>query len=145
MWTKEQILQNAMASLNKEDQPWQVTVEGDSIIATWKWMNAVFFAPTEVTDEVKEYKFIVTLLDNGKWKEKDIINESSAGFSKGGFGFNKSSFYGHTYSKSVTIGFGKDKDTGEVGIVKSKFDTSMVKEPIRAFLKGCGWKKKGFF
>lgn len=145
MWTKEQILANAEASLNKADQPWEVKVEGDTIVATWKWMDATFFSPTEISDEVKEFKFQVTLLDNGKWKEMDYSSSKSTSGGFGGFGMSSSTFIGHSYNKSVTIGLGKNKDTGESGVVKFDFDTSKIKEPIREFLKSCGWKKKGLF
>lgn len=145
MWTKEQILEKAESELNKEDRPWSVKVEGDTIVATWKWMDATFFSPTQVTDEAKEFKFIVTLLDNGKWKEMDYSSSKSTKVGFGGFGMSSSTFIGHSYSKSGTIAFGKNKDTGETGIVKFNFDTAQIKGPIRDFLKSCGWKKKGLF
>ena len=36
-------------------------------------MDATFFSPNEITNEVKEYSYIVTLTDKGKWTEKDIL------------------------------------------------------------------------
>lgn len=145
MWTKEQILANATSMLNKPENPWEVKVENDQIIATWKWMDATFFSPTQISEEVKQFKFIVTLLDNGKWKEKDIINESTASVNGNGLNLNKSFFVGKSFNKSVTIGLGKNNDTGDVGVQKFSFDSTKIKEPIRDFLKNCGWKKKGFF
>lgn len=66
MITKQSILENIQTDLNQSNQPWEVTIQGDSIVATWKWMDATFFSPNDITNEIKEYKFIVTLLDNYK-------------------------------------------------------------------------------
>ena len=75
MKSKEEVLNNALIVLNKPDKPWEVTITNDSIVAKWKWMDATFFAPSEITNEVKEYSYIVTLTDKGKWIEKDITSE----------------------------------------------------------------------
>lgn len=142
---KQYILQNIQNDLNKPNQPWVVTVQGNSIVAYWKWMDATFFSPTDITNQVKEYKFIVTLLDNNKWSEKDISTQSSSNINKTGLSFGKSSFVGHKVSKSIKIGIGKDNNTGKVGIIYSKFDTSIIKNAIRSYLTNCGWKKKSLF
>ena len=144
---KQQVLYNAMAVLNQPNQPWQVQVEQDSLIATWKWMDATFFGVGTVTDEEKEYKFIVTLLDNGKWTEKDISKESQAkvNFNNGKLSFGSSSFSGTSTRKSITIGLGKNNQTGQTGVIAFRFDTNIIKEPIRAYLKANGYKKKGLF
>lgn len=144
---KQKVLQETEKFLNKQEQPWKVIVEGDSIIATWKWMDATFFSEREVSDEEKEYKFIVTLKDNGKWKETDQSKEktSNIDFKDGKISFGTSSFIGNSTQKSFTIGLGKNKDTGETGIIKFKFDTKIMKEPIRQYLASNGWKKAGLF
>jgi len=46
---------------------------------------------------------------------------------------------------SFTFGMGKDNQTGEVGLVSFKFNTTTVKQPIRDYLTSCGWKKAGLF
>lgn len=145
MLTKEQILANIENDLNSNDRAWKVVVEGDKIIADWKWMDATFFGPTDITKEVKEFKFIVTLLDNGKWKELDVSSENETSIGKGGFNFNKSGFVGHQFNKSFTLGLGRNNQTGEVGVQAFKFSTNDIKVPIREYLKKCGWKKKGLF
>lgn len=142
---KQVILQNIKNDLNKPNQPWEISIEGNSIVAYWKWMDATFFSPNDVTNEIKEYKFIVTLLDNSKWSEQDASTQSNVSFNGNGLSFGTSSFSGNQVSKSITIGFGKDNSTGKVGIIKSKFDTSIIKNAIRNYLTNCGWKKKGLF
>jgi len=142
---KYSVLNYAPTALNKPDQPWYVTVEGDAIVARWKWMDAYFFAPGEVSEETKQYTFRAVLGNNGKWREVDYTDQKSAGVSMSGgnlkFGASSQKFIGKTTQKSVTFGLGKDKQTGATGIIKFKFDTSLVKEPIRAYLAQYGWKK----
>ncbi len=147
MVEKEKVLMDVANVLNKEDQPWEVIVEGDSIIASWKWMNAVFFQPSEITEEIKQYKFTVTLGKNGKYTEHDQTEnkKNNIDFSEGKISFGASTFSGQTTQKSFTIGLGKDKQTDKTGVIVSKFDTQIIKEPIRQYLKDCGWKKKVFF
>lgn len=146
---KQRVLDAAPDALNREDRPWQVTVEGDSIVARWKWMDATFFAPKEVTEEAKEYSFTVILNDKGKWKEVDQSEQKSAGVSMGGgklsIGGSSQKFIGKTTQKSFEFGVGANKQTGEAGLVGFKLDTSQVKKPIRDYLAGCGWKKSGLF
>lgn len=144
---KQKVLQDAENVLNKQDQPWSIVVEENSIIATWKWMDATFFSVDEISDEEKKYKFIVTLKDNGKWKETDQSQEKTANINMkdGKISFGTSSFVGSSMQKNITIGLGKNKETGETGIIKFKFDTKIMKEPIRQYLMDCGWKKAGLF
>jgi len=146
---KEKVLAEAVSILNKEDEPWEVSVEGDSIVARWKWMDAVFFAPHEVNDETKKYTFKVKLNNNGKWKEYDSYDDKGldVDFSDGQitFGKKKDVFKGTSTQKSFEVGIGADKQSGKVGILVFKFDTDRIKKPMREYLKSCGWKKAGLF
>jgi len=146
---KQKVLADAPAVLNQPDRPWEVSVQGDSIIARWKWMDATFFGPGQVTNEAKAYTFTVTLSDKGKWKENDKtqIKKTKArmGGGKLSFGASSGSFSGKSTQKSFQFGAGKNNQTGEAGIVSFSFDTSKVKKPIREYLESCGWKKAGLF
>jgi len=146
---KKKVLAEAPGALNKPDQPWEVTVEGDSIIARWKWMDATFFSPNEVNDQTKQFTFTVTLNEKGKWKELDKTESKSTGVKMSGgklsFGSSSNSFSGKTNQKSIQFGVGKNNQTGQVGIVGAKFNTTSVKQPIRDYLTACGWKKAGLF
>jgi len=61
-------LAEAPGAPNKPEQPWEVTVEGDSIIAHQKWMDASFFSPNEVCDETRALTFTIALNNKGKWQ-----------------------------------------------------------------------------
>lgn len=146
---KQRVLANAPASLNRSERPWTVTLEGDSIVARWKWMDATFFAPHEINDETKQFTFTVTLSDNRTWKELDKTENKSSGVKMNGgklsFGGSSSTFIGKTNQKSIQFGAGRDNRTGQVGLVGFKFNTTDVKQPIRDYLTACGWKKSGMF
>ena len=146
---KAKVLADAQAALNKPDQPWEARVEGDSIVARWKWKDATYFSPSEVNNEIKEFTFTVTLNDKGKWKEVDKTQSKAAGVSMSGgklsIGSSSSSFIGKTNQKSVSFGLGKNNQTGEAGLIGIKFDTTKVKQPVRDYLTKCGWKKAGLF
>ena len=146
---KLKALQDAPHALNRPDRPWEVTVEGDSIVARWKWMDATFFAPHEVSDETRQFTFIVTLTDKGTWKELDQTENKSAGVKMNGgkltIGGSSSSFMGKTNQKSFQFGVGKNNQTGQAGLIGFKFNTTAVKQPIRDYLTSCGWKKAGLF
>ena len=144
---KQQVLYDAQYVLNRPDQPFLVTVEGDSIVARWKWMDAIFFAPHEVNEEIRSYTFTATLNDKGKWKELDQSVQKSQGVQMNGgtlsFGSSSSSFKGKQTGKSFQFGLGVNNQTGEAGFVGFKYDTSLVKNYIRGYLTNCGWKKAG--
>ena len=112
-------------------------------------MDARFFTEGGISDEDKEFTFTVTLKDNGKWKEVDSTSSkiSSIRMHNGKLSFSKDISFskGKTYKKSISFGIGQDKESGKVGIVESRLDTSIIKKSIRDYLKQCGWKKAGLF
>ena len=146
---KQTMLYQAPAVLNRPDQPWFVQIEGDTIVARWKWMDATFFAPHEATVEVQQFTFAVTLTDKGTWKELDSTESKSSGIRMGGgsigFGTSSDKFAGKKSQKSFSVGLGRDNETGQFGVIAFKFDSTMLKQPIRDYLTANGWKKAGLF
>ena len=149
MSEKQRVLLNAPGALNRPDRPWEVVIEGDSIIARWKWMDAMFFAPHEISDETRQFTFTVTLTDKRTWKELDRTENKKSGVKmsdgKLSFGSSSNSFKGKTNQKSFQLGVGKNNQTGEAGIIGFKFNTTDVKQPVRDYLTSCGWKQAGLF
>lgn len=142
----QEVLQGAL-SLNGDDKKYVITVEGNQIITTIKWMDAVFFAPGSVTDEIKEFKFIAKLNDNGTWLEVDESKSIKKSAGMGGLSMNYSSFKGKEISFNKTIGIGKNREDGSVGVIKTEFNSEEYKKPVSEYLASCGYKKtnKGFF
>ena len=143
--SKQQVLAEIATVLNHDGRPWVLTIENDRVVCRWKWQDVRFFSPTSITDKERAYTFMVTLKENGKWTEFDSTEEKSMQVGAGGFSANKSFFQGSTTQKSLEIGIGKNKQTGEIGVIKSNFDTTLIKNPIREYLKQNGWKKAGLF
>ncbi len=143
---KQKVLTDVL-SLNGEDKKYKISVDGNKIVTEVKWMDAVFFSPKEVTDEMKQFKFTVTLNDDNTYSEIDESKSVSKKVGAGGFGMQYSSFKGKEITFNKTIGIGKNKDTGDTGIVGTTFYSEEYKKPVRDFLKANGYteKKKGFF
>jgi hypothetical protein len=143
---KQSMLYHAPTMLNNPNIPWVVSVEGDNIVARWKWMDALFFSPHEISDETKSYTYTVSLSDNGKYKALDETVEKVKGVSlEGGklnFGTSTDMFKGTKNQKSFEFGIGMNKKTDEVGLVGFKYDTSQVKQHICSWLEANGWEKK---
>lgn len=142
----QEVLQGALA-LNGDEKKYSVTVEGDKIITTVKWMDAVFFAPGSVTDEVRQFKFIAKLNDNNTWLEIDESKAVKKSAGMGGLSMNYSSFKGKEISFNKTVGIGKNREDGSVGVIKIEFNSEEYKKPVSEYLASCGYKKtnKGFF
>ena len=149
IFDKQTVLAGAPGALNRPDRPWEVAIEGDSIVARWKWMDATFFSPHEVSEETRQFTFIVTLTDRWTWKELDKTENKASGVKASGgklsFGSSSNTFMGKTNQKSFQFGVGKDNQTGETGLVGFKFNTTDVKQPVREYLMSCGWKQAGLF
>ena len=142
----QEVLQGALA-LNGEDKKYVITIDGDKIITTVKWMDALFFAPASVTDEVKEFKFIAKVNENGTWLEIDESKSVKKSAGMGGLSMNYSSFKGKEISFNKTIGIGKNRQDGSIGVIKIEFNSEEYKKPVSDYLANCGYNKtnKGFF
>lgn len=141
---KKDVLINIVKALNNENNPWQVSVEDDVIVGTWKWMDARFFDYDTITEEQENYRFEVILTDYGKWRENDISESKKLSFNPFSTSFSSELelFSGNSWNKSIKIGFGKNKETEEVGIIKFDFDTNKIKKPIRDYLIRCGYSRE---
>jgi len=130
-------------SLNQPGQPFFYTAEGTSIVGRWKWQDQTLFAPAAVTDEVREFTFIVDLNQDGTYKERTQESSTTTKAGLGGVSMEKTGFIGNSSKKSFSISIGKDKNTGDVGVVKASLDTDLIKRPLRDYLARGGWKQKG--
>lgn len=144
--TRQEVLDGALA-LNGADKKYTITVEGNTIITQTKWMDAVLFAQDSITDEVRSFKFTVELGDDNTWTELDRSSATRKSAGPGGFSMGYSSFSGKQISFNKTIAIGKDRNTGETGVVSITFNSEEFKQPVRDYLTACGWKraKKGFW
>lgn len=138
---KEEVLSQVL-SLNDDTKNYVVTVEGDKIITQVKWMDATFFSPTQITNEMRDFKYVVQLHNNGKYSEIDESVATTTSVSGSGFNKKFSAFKGKSISFNKTIGVGRDNTTGETGIISNTFYSEDYKKPVREFLKQYGYKRK---
>lgn len=139
--TKEELFEAALA-LNGDDKKYEITVKDDKIITRVKWMDATFFSPDSVTEEMKEFEYTVRVSDHGKYTELDQSVSVTKSADRGGIGMKKSIFVGKQITFSKTVGVGKDNQTGETGVISNTFYSEEYKKPVRTLLKESGYKKK---
>lgn len=141
-----QNLYQLLQYLNRPDQPFYYSVEGCEIVGRWNWMDARFFTPNGVSDETKQYEFRVRLDAKGKWHEKDkMINTSkNVDLRNGKITFGSEQFSGAAASKQFEFGFGQNKTNHQTGAIGFYLDTNIIKEPLRAVLRSCGYRKSIF-
>lgn len=138
--TKEELFESALA-LNGDDKRYIITVENNKIITRVKWMDATLFSPRSISREMKAFEYIVKVNDNGTYTEITKTLSSGTSLSSGGISLSKGGLYGgNTYSK--TIAFGKNNQTGELGMVNISFNSKEYKHPVKELMKSSGFKKK---
>lgn len=138
-YTKEQILASALA-LNGDGKRYVITVEGNKIFTRVKWMDAVLFSPTSVSNEMREFEYTVTVNDDGTYYEVEKYVDTSGSVHGGGLRFEKRAFYGKRASR--TVGLGIDQQTGKAGIVDVSFNSAEYIKPVKELMQNAGYKKK---
>lgn len=56
-----------------------------------------------------------------------------------------SGFKGKQMSFDLSVGTGVDRKSGNVGVIKTVFNSETYKQPVREYLKSCGYKEKTGF
>jgi len=127
MYTDRQIvLANAAQTLNRPDQPWEVTVKGNSIVARWRWADPTFFTPKQATKRVRHFKFTAKLKQKGRWTEHERrVCMTLLGGS----------------ARPVEYHLGVNPLTGQPGLGGFAFEEALIKNPIRQYLTACDWKE----
>lgn len=146
MINPQQVYNGVLALNNDSSNPFHYEIGQDGkIYGFWNWKNAILFQPGAVTSEVRDYVFIVTLdFNKMKWHELDKSSESTVSAGKGKISFEKSGFAGKQNNKHFEIALGHDRNSGDTGVIVTKFDTLKVKTPVREYLKSIGFKKAMF-
>lgn len=68
---------SALLDINTKELPFELRVEGDYIVATYRWMDGRFFDIGEVTNDIKVFEYKVLLSDNGVYFDKENIQNIS--------------------------------------------------------------------
>ena len=118
----------------------------DEVTFTWDRQNAQIVGLGSVEDRHMTFKHIVTLLPGNKYKthDGDESKTKSVSLSSGGslsFGAGTESFKGHKSGFQKEITFGRNKNTGETGLIEFDFNSKRIKGPVKQFLAENGMKK----
>ena len=136
----------AVPSLNRDDQPFTYTVEGDRVVGTWDIVKATTLYPTELEHVDKDYRITVELdEEKGTFDFTERSSETTARADGDGVGGSKEVFIGKQSKKEFSFSFGgvtKDEDGVTAAPVVYSFETSRIKDPLFTFLEQHGWERK---
>ena len=144
--TKAEIIQNALAYFNSGAFPFVAGIEGDRLVLTWDWKNALIVGlDASIKNEHAYFKCVVDIIDDKKYKITDISGSSNQSVGVGGISAKKQIFIGKQVGMSKEIAIGKNRNDNTNGVVTFDFDSRRIHEPLKQYLEGCGLKKKGLF
>ena len=139
-----EVLNNAINDLVKEGEPWEITTEGNSIIARINWKNTTNLSLDGITKEVQNFEYRVNLFDDYKYTEGTESTSDTASIGPGGASMEHGKFYGLELKDVRTIEFGVNHNTGEEGIIKTNFSTDEIRDRVRQYVEERGYKRTLF-
>ena len=121
------------------DDPSITTTRGaDYVKFTQPFIDSTLISPALFDKQKMLFSHTVTVFDDGTYKEIDEIRKSGASLT----GASVASKRGTLNMRGFTLGLGKDNITGQVGPVMQKWDTEIIKGPVRAYMETTGLKKR---
>ena len=144
---KEQIMQyylNAKAYIEQNHPELICTIEQDCFVTQLNWQNVTYFNGRGLTHSSRTYRNIVKIRSNGDFYMIDVYinNDSSIGLD--GLQIDNSYFGGKSLNFTSEVMFGKDNNTGEVGVQTYTFNTSDIQKPIKDYFQGMGLNYRFF-
>jgi hypothetical protein len=139
----------AVPALNNPAEPFEYTVEGDTIVGRWDIVRATSLYPDRLEHLDKDYSITVELdQEKQTFDFTERYAETAGDVDGDGASASKSMFIGKSSKKEFSFSFGGVNKTDEgvsMDPVAYSFETSRIKEPLFAFLEQHGWqRKKGF-
>lgn len=136
---KRDIIEKAVREFSDGKYPFIVETDGDRLVFRWRWMDATVFGISSISREVKEFRHVVILGNDGTFYGYDTDDGSYAGarFS-GKVRAGGSTFTGQEIRIRREAAFGKDRDGA--GIRTWEFSTEDVHGPVRKFFTDNGWR-----
>lgn len=141
MSDRQELLQLAVNTLNRDEYPFSVTSDGEQLIAAWKWKDAALWGKGTVSKEVSRFRYVVKLREDGTFYDFDADEEDvfmAAG--SGHINARSRAFTGQKMRFHREIAFGKNAGESRAGLHTYDFSTKQIHEPIRQFLECNGWK-----
>lgn len=142
--------QRALA-LNTDDQPFVVSAEGDTIVATWKYLDVKWSSIIAGQDIQAGYRLTVTFdPDKGTYDTDEVSEKGHKGFGLDAdgnvsIGGGKSAFKGKQWGRSAGGGAAlhvkqDGQDAGQT--YHYSFSTATVKDAVLGVVEGAGWSAK---
>lgn len=143
---KSELLQKAEAELNGVSDSFDVSVKGDNIIVTSKWLNGTAVGAGGVESMRETATAIYTIKDNGKYKWHDVLDSEHTSIGVNGISLSKSKFAGKSVSFNKTVYFGKNKNNpdGGLGVQTAESNTAKTHKIMKEWLEKYGYKKTLF-
>lgn len=136
---KQAILEKACRLLNIEGNPFSAEIDGDRLIVSWRWQDAVQLGVKSVSKVVSEFRYVVVLNDNGTFYGYDTDSRTVMGAHAGGAYAQTGSFIGHEIRIRKEISLELGDDGLKVGVYH--FSTKLVHDTVKkVFRENLGLK-----
>lgn len=139
---REELLNRCVNDLTDPNYPVLITTEGNWIVASIDWKNTTRFTFTSITNEQRSFEYRVFLNDNYTYTEQMNSISNELGVKPGNITFETSAFSGIELRDYGSIEFGINNNTGETGLITTKFDTEEIRDRIRTYVEKHGYKYK---
>lgn len=140
--TINELLNSAVNDLKVNDEPWDIFIENNSIIAKINWKNTTNFSFTGITKEMENFEYRINLFDNYKYTEFFKTNSTNANLNPTSVSATHSSFYGIVLRDYDSIEFGINHNTKEKGIITTHFSTDEIRNKMRTYVEERGYRLK---
>jgi hypothetical protein len=99
---KAELLQKAVAELNGVSDSFDVSVKGDNIVVTSKWLNGTVVGAGGVESMRETATTIYTIKDNSKYKWHDVLDSGHASIGVNGISLSNRNLPGNPYRLTRT-------------------------------------------
>lgn len=143
---KSELLQKAAAELNGVSDSFDVSVTGDNIIVTSKWLNGTAVGVGGTENMRETVTTIYTIKNNGKYKWHDVFDSDHTSIGVNGISLSKSKFAGKSASFNKTVYFGKNNNNPDGGpdVQTAESNTTKTHKIMKEWLEKYGYKKALF-
>lgn len=130
---------NYFVSIHPE---WLCTIEEDILIIQLNWQNSTFFNGRGLSHFDRTYRHIIKVFPDGKFMTTDLNVTDETAVGVGIINISQQVFSGKSWNYHYEKEFGRDNNTGEVGILTYKFNTSDIQKPVKEYFKSIGLQYK---
>ena len=145
--TEEQINKiylDAKEYFNNNHPELECEIKDNNLVLGINWKDTTYFNGSGLAHEYSHFKCIVKVLPNGQYHRTDVILDDSESLDIKKLQISRSGFSGKIVRRTIEFSLGKDNRTGEKGLIKNEFSTSIIQKPIKEYFSSIGLKEKKF-